>query len=495
MASLRPSAAVLLTRGKGASLELFLVERSPELAAFASFWALPGGTVDACDRESGGEEDALRRCALRELFEETGVLLPPLALRDGERERARAELLASPARAERWLARRESIELAIRALRPICAVTTPPFGPLRFQNVFFHAELPKGEAPRVLPGELARGRFVTPSVALAEWRTGELPIVPPVRFLVEALAERQPEAAFAEAARIGAEFAAGVLHPVRFAPGVALAPLQTPTLPPATTTNCVLVGEERVYVVDPATYEADERARLFDAMERMQAEGRRFEGVLATHHHRDHVGSLVETAKRFELPVFAHAETLKRIQLDGVEARELRDGEALELGTAPDGTSGWRLHAMHTPGHAPGHLAFLEDRYRSVIAGDLVSTLSTIVIDPEDGHLATYLASLKTLLARGVRMLHPAHGPSVVDGPRWLRGYLEHRAEREVALVEALAAGIDTVEALVPRVYADTPSALHPLAARSLLSGLAKLEEEGRAARRGERWRIVEHGT
>jgi glyoxylase-like metal-dependent hydrolase (beta-lactamase superfamily II) len=252
----------------------------------------------------------------------------------------------------------------------------------------------------------------------------------------------------------------------------------------------VLVGEERVYVVDPATYEAEERERLFDAIERWCKEGRSFDGVLVTHHHRDHVGSVVETARRFGLPVLAHRETLSRLDLDGAEVRELRDGDALELGRAPDGRPGWRLCALHTPGHAPGHLAFVEDRYRSAIAGDLVSTLSTIVIDPEDGHLATYLASLRKLVDFGIACLHPAHGPAVLDGPGLLRRYLEHRAEREAALVAALEHGLDTVEALVPRVYSDTPEAMHALAARSLLSGLLKLEEDGRARRSGERWRV-----
>jgi hypothetical protein len=43
----------------------------------------------------------------------------------------------------------------------------------------------------------------------------------------------------------------------------------------------------------------------------------------------------------------------------------------------------------------------------------------------------------------------------------------------------------------VSEVYDDTAPALHPLAARSLLAGLQKLAEEGRAAAIGSDWRLL----
>ena len=53
--------------------------------------------------------------------------------------------------------------------------------------------------------------------------------------------------------------------------------------------------------------------------------------------------------------------------------------------TAPDGRGTWYLEAVLTPGHAPGHLAFWEPRYRLFFAADLVSTQTSIVIAPPDG--------------------------------------------------------------------------------------------------------------
>jgi len=80
MARTRIAAAVLLTRGRGTELELFVAKRAAELSFFGGYWAFLGGVVDAADHD--GEPDevaALMRCAWREVFEEAGVLPAALA--------------------------------------------------------------------------------------------------------------------------------------------------------------------------------------------------------------------------------------------------------------------------------------------------------------------------------------------------------------------------------------------------------------------------------
>ena len=79
-----------------------------------------------------------------------------------------------------------------------------------------------------------------------------------------------------------------------------------------------------------------------------------------------------------------------------------------------------------------------------MIAGDLVSTVSTIVIDPPEGHMGQYLESLEraaALLGEDA-VLHPSHGPVSSDGRKLLRRYIEHRDRREEALVKALESGV-----------------------------------------------------
>jgi glyoxylase-like metal-dependent hydrolase (beta-lactamase superfamily II)/8-oxo-dGTP pyrophosphatase MutT (NUDIX family) len=493
----RDAAAVLLHRGEGTDLEVLLVERAPELRFFGGYLALPGGVRGAedgpDDLRTGDDTDALLSCALRELLEETGIAVGAglRAACDGPaRGLLRDRLLAEEPGAPAWAAVRTIRDLA-NGVRPICRICTPPFAPVRYDTVFFAAAAEPGDEPEIRPGELVGGQFWRPRDALAAWRRGELLIVPPVLILLECLLDGDVEAFAGRAAAIAARYAAGALHRVRFSPGVLMASVRTPTLPPATTTNCLLIGHGRLYVLDPATPYADEQLRLFALLDEVRDEGAELAGILVTHHHPDHVGAVTETSRRYGLPVHAHPLTLERLAPGFVRGRALEDGDRIELGTAPDGSTGWELVAVHTPGHDRGHLCFRESRYQALVAGDMLSTVSTIVVDPPEGHLATYLRSLERLLEEPVGTLYPAHGPAIRDGQRLVRQYLRHRAQRESALLKALAeAGPVTAAALVPRVYWETDPRMHALAERSLIAGLDKLREEGLAVCDGERWRL-----
>ena len=65
---------------------------------------------------------------------------------------------------------------------------------------------------------------------------------------------------------------------------------------------------------------------------------------------------------------------------------------------------------------------------------------------------------------------------------------LRHRRQRETKLVDVLQQGPGTVDELLPKVYWDADPKLYPFAARSLLAGLHKLREDGRATESGGRW-------
>ncbi len=484
----RNAAAILLTRGRGDGSEIYLVERSPELRFFGGYWALPGGVRDKEDGDDvdGDDRLPLRRCAVRELFEETGVLLDPdvPARTAEERQRVRQAMLTDvdkngAAAARAWLSlcgqhRGES------AVYDLCRILTPPFAPTRYDTLFVRAELPAGEAPEVWPGELVGGRFVQPAAALQAWRAGELLLVPPVVILFEHwLANPSLDAFHRAMAKTAADFHEGALHRVRFSPGVLLASLKSPTLPPATTTNCYIVGRDDLWVVDPASPDRGEQERLFALLDELCGEGARLQGILVTHHHVDHVGAVTATSQRYDLPVRAHPLTLDRLPPGFRRGKPLHDGDRIALGRAPDDTYGWFLQAVFTPGHDRGHLCFRESRYNAVIVGDMMSTISTIVIDPPEGHLRTYLLSLDMLLATPMTTLYPAHGPAVRDGHRVVRQYLRHRAQREHQVLTALGEQPATATDLLPKVYGDVDRKMLPIAARSLEAGLEKLREDG----------------
>ncbi len=490
----RDAAAVMVVRGHGAAREVLLVERSPELRFFGGYLAFPGGVCGPDDREHAGVHDALRLCAVRELFEETGILLPGSRVPAAERDRLRRALVGAretpaPAAVTEF-ANAAQHAAAAPALREICRIRTPPFAPVRYDTLFLLHELPEGETPEIWPGELVGGRFWTPAAALAAWRRGELLIVPPVLILLELLGERGLDEFVAAAQATAARYDAGDLHRVQFTPGVVLASIRTPTLPPATTTNCLIVGTGQLVIVDPGAPDPDEQARLYRLLDELQSAGARLEAILLTHHHRDHVGAVHALSQRYELPVHAHALTLGRLAPGFRRGRALEDGARIPLGCAPDGSDGWHLQAIFTPGHDRGHLCYRESRYDAVLVGDMLSTISTIVIDPPEGHMATYLQSLDRLLQEPMGTLYPAHGPAMRDGHRLVDQYLRHRRQREAHLVRALAGGPRSLEALLPEVYWDVDAKMHGIAARSLRAGLEKLVEEGIAEHAEGFWQL-----
>ena len=268
------------------------------------------------------------------------------------------------------------------------------------------------------------------------------------------------------------------------APWIRVLPVRTPTLPPATRTNCYIVGEAgRALAIDPATPHADEQARLDEYVAR---EGIVLEAVVLTHHHVDHVGDAARLAAKHGVPVWAHRETAARVAGRVQISRMIDDGERLDVG--PSG-----LRAVFTPGHAPGHLCFVDAAAKAIVAGDMVASVGTIIVEPADsGDMRLYLESLRRLRREvdgGATTLLPAHGPPIADGGARLDFYVAHRLEREGRVAAALGDAPATVAELVPPAYPDVAAALYPLAARSLLAHLYKLEYEGRARRHGDgRW-------
>ncbi len=494
-ASFRDSSAVMMVRGQGVDTQVYLVRRSDSLQFFGGYWALPGGVLDGGDGDLERDaQEAFRWCAARELFEETGVLLDDLDTGWSSEQRAqhRNGLLESP-ELEAWkVVRRGGGSLS--SLMHLGLLRTPAFAPVRYSTHFYGLQIPADNEPEILPGELSHGEFLRPADALLQWRRGERLIVPPVRTLLEFLADRVHAPTgwqdfLAHASDRLQSFLEEEIPPILNSPGVYMLPLKTPTIPPATTTNTYLVGQEDFYLVDPGTSFPDEQRAMIEFVQRRTHHGARLKGVLLTHHHEDHVGGVRCLTEAFDVPVLGHVETLRRLGLQGVP---VRDRQRLPLGVAPDGSPDWCLEAIHTPGHAPGHLVFRDSRYRAILGGDLASTISTILIDPPEGHLATYLRSLQLIHDLKPGLFYPAHGPVARDSRQLMREYLHHRGEREEQLVAALRELPGSQpRALVPVVYEDLPEAAYPLAGASLLAGLIKLEEEGRAQRVEDRWSLV----
>ncbi len=262
---------------------------------------------------------------------------------------------------------------------------------------------------------------------------------------------------------------------------VRMLPLRTPTLPPATHTNSFLVGAGRAILVEPATpYPAElERAIAWVADERRR--GVEPVAIVATHHHPDHIGGARALASRLGLPLWAHRLTAERAPEIAFQ-RLLEDGERIEL-------DGAEVRVLHTPGHAPGHVCLLEERSGALIAGDMVAGVGTILVEPTDGDMRLYLASLERMAAEGASVLLPAHGDPL-DPDATLARYIAHRLERERKVLDALARHGRPARAaeLVPKAYDDAPPVVWPLAALSTEAHLIKLEADGHVEHVPEGW-------
>lgn len=239
-------------------------------------------------------------------------------------------------------------------------------------------------------------------------------------------------------------------------------------------TNTWVVGEAPSIVIDPGPDIAphlDEVARTAGSVA----------AVLVTHDHEDHAPGALPFAERVGAPLFA-------FRSEGAE--HLRDGQRFAAG------GGVEIVAAYTPGHSSDHVAFVVLSEGALFTGDAVVGRGTSFIDPPDGDLAQYMRSLRRMQELHPRTIYPGHGPIVVDAPAKLEWYVSHREDRERQVLETIGNGKRRIADLVETIYADEPSEVHPLAARSVLAHLLKLEREGRAARTGKGdaalWSVIE---
>jgi glyoxylase-like metal-dependent hydrolase (beta-lactamase superfamily II) len=166
--------------------------------------------------------------------------------------------------------------------------------------------------------------------------------------------------------------------------------------------------------------------------------------------------------------------------------RVLEHGETLDAGEIT-------LRAIHTPGHASNHLCYRLEQTGMLFTGDHVMQGSTVVINPPDGDMRAYLASLESLLGLDVAILAPGHGYLIGDPHREVRRLIQHRLAREKKVVRALGRlGPAALEELLPAVYDDVPSRIHGVAARSLTAHLDKLVAEGAVHSDGRRYTLVQ---
>lgn len=477
--------------------KVFLVKRSMNVRFMAGYHAFPGGQRDDSDAEvpiikSEGIPDWIMRVAvIREVFEETGVLIARNSekLRAGKLSSLRHELASGRISFKDLLAR-EGLVLDASLLTEAPRWVTPAHSPRRYNTRFFSVWLPEGQETEVIPGELEEGIWLRPREALQKWIDGDWVIVTPIFSALQALAIGAGD--FTERMNAVPQEERDHLETrIEIRYGFYLSPLRAPTLPPATHTNCYIVGGDRMVIIDPGSPYPDQQELLDRAIDRFLAGGKKLEEIIITHLHPDHHGGVMHLSAKYRLPVAAHRLTAEAIQDQVRVDRMIEDGDLIALDESSTRLS-WRLRAIWTPGHARGHLSFYEERTGTLLTGDCVVGSGTVVIAPPEGNMNDYLSSLRRLLhLPRLTALMPGHGPVLVDGRVKIEEYLAHRFEREREIINVLADGVLTIPQIVKTVYRDVPEAIHKLAEMSVLAHLEKLEGDGRVARHGNEFSLL----
>lgn len=218
----RPASTLLLIRDGAPGLEVFVVERHHQIDFAGGATVFPGGKVEEGDRDPhlrercaganglGDDELAFRVAAIREAFEECGVLL---ARAHGEHALVSVSRLA--ALLKRWraelrehrvsladLARTEDLELACDLLVPFAHWITPEVMPKRFDTWFFLMAAPPGQFAAHDGTESVDSAWISPRRALEQAEAGQRTIIFPTRLNLAKLARSSTTAEAVDTARV-----------------------------------------------------------------------------------------------------------------------------------------------------------------------------------------------------------------------------------------------------------------------------------------------------
>ena len=539
----RAAATLVVVRaavdGAGSGVEVLLSRRAERGDHNSGAWVFPGGIVDPGDRHShaccAGLDDAAASArlglaeggldyyvaALRECFEESGLLYA--TDRHGDMVQLDDDLGAKLGawrgplhRGERTLGqlcREFGLWLALDRLTYLSHWLTPPARAKRFDTRFFIAAVPLAQTAAHDGTEMVEQLWLRPADALA--RAHELKLMTPTQKTLETLARfdsvaallawasgprevvrtmprvgvgsrgMRPvvpdEHAYAELGRLdptGLGTASYELQPgeaVRLSPRLIRVTANNGSMMTGPGTNTYLVGggaTNEWAVIDPGPPDDAHVEAILAA-----APGA-IRWIFVTHTHKDHSPATVALKAHTGARVFGRVADHPQWQdLTFAPDVHLEGGERFTL-PGPDGEVS-TLRAVHTPGHASNHLCYLLEEEKLLFTGDHVMQSSTVVINPPDGAMADYIASLRALCELDLDWLAPGHGFLMAQPRRAMEGIVAHRLKREamvLAAVRELAPA--NAQALLAKVYADVPPRLHAMAMRSLTAHLFKLRDE-----------------
>ena len=462
-------------------MEILLCHRVSEVPSFPDFWAFPGGGISRVDRKvaesnpswfSEREDREWLIALLREMLEEVGVAPDG----NGEFVNVEVEIIdrVNEDKSE-WSKLVFENKLSIDNFNPslITQRTTPPVAPIRHRNRFYHVATGDNSIEPKFPSgrtEFDEFQWWKPNELLDAWLSHEVKLPPPQVTLIRGIVEL----GFSELAKNPPSG----YHRIEYANGVELVPIPTDTLPPATHTDCYVLGHpggSRI-LVDPAARSIEALEILRNKVAEIEESGSKIIATVFTHKHPDHIGDLGKISKIYRAPIFASEETLSDFPTNTpwFRRRTLSEGDIIKIDDEK-----WSV--IETHGHCRGHICLVGEA--GIVSGDNAVLFGTILVPSSDGNMNEYLAGLERLRDLDPSLLFPGHGPMVANPRRLLTRYLNHRKERHLRVLNAVKVmedyGGGSLEAITREAYANTPDAHPNLAIDQTYSHLLALEESG----------------
>ncbi|MGB1310129.1 MAG: MBL fold metallo-hydrolase [Leucothrix sp.] len=426
--------------------DVFSITRQTYLRAFPGYTAFPGGKVD-----EGDEQFAIHH-SLTAAFPavEIGALVREVA------EELTFDLPAAFA------------EGKVLRISKFGTAVTPATQAIRFNAHFYKIELSEKPSFSLDAGEIHDAAWMPSRAFWEKYASGEALMVKPTMLTASALAK---------------DISVESIHPFSEEPETSTIPMlehicglhhiavPSNTLPPATTTNSLLVGDDgspRI-LTDPSPATPAVLQQLINTLKTCPPDA-----ILLTHHHPDHHERAPELARHYGIPILCTRITERRLNerwgqdyLAGITLKTIRQDEVMTQWLGHD------VICHELPGHDDGMVGLAAANLAWFYVADLVEAGTTVVIPEGEGDMAIYFESLQRVIAMNPRVVIPSHGlPS--GSTHLLEKTLKHRQAREQQINEAFEAGLRDSE-LTEALYPELNPVLIPYAEQNIRQHLRKL--------------------
>lgn len=245
-------------------------------------------------------------------------------------------------------------------------------------------------------------------------------------------------------------------------------------------TNCFVIGQNNLTIVDPGPIIEGFIPQLVDALKDEQ-----INHILITHTHHDHSPAAAELKQLTGAKTYSSGK--HQVFRDDIENHFERSGDWAftpditlkdeQVFTCDDLT----FQAIKTDGHCYNHMAYAlthiadeatSEAENALFVGDHIMGWASTIVAPPDGNMSRYMHNLYKLQNSPYNILYSAHGAAIKQPNARIAELIEHRLKREAEILACLNRGIGDIIEMVKINYPKLDNALMGPAAMSTLSQL-----------------------